>query len=154
MDHKTQIMNVIMRHPGCTRAFIQKTSGFKYSSSVTHRIIELLNLGFIRRESEIISGKKSQWKYFIADGAEKMDGAIKSFLTDSPDSCIKEIADATGIPFEIIKGRMRLLMNEGHVSREYNAHKKHWKYSWIEAVPFGMSRQRYMFETLLRSARS
>ena len=27
MDHKTQIMNVIMRHPGCTRAFIQKTSG-------------------------------------------------------------------------------------------------------------------------------
>ena len=83
-----------------------------------------------------------------------MDGAIKSFLNESPDSCIKEIADATGIPFEIIKGRMRLLMNEGHVSREYNAHKKHWKYSWIEAVPFGMSRQRYMFETLLRSARS
>jgi hypothetical protein len=56
MDYKSQIMRVIINHPGATRAYIEKHCGGKHSSTTTHRLHEMLALGFIRREKSVIRG--------------------------------------------------------------------------------------------------
>lgn len=42
MDYKSQIMRVIVNHPGATRAYIEKHCGGKHSSTTTHRLHEKL----------------------------------------------------------------------------------------------------------------
>ncbi|ANW46828.1 hypothetical protein BOW75_gp33 [Salmonella phage IME207] len=44
MDYKSQIMRVIINHPGATRAYIEKHCGGKHSSTTTHRLHEMLAL--------------------------------------------------------------------------------------------------------------
>lgn len=63
MDYKSQIMRLIINHPGATRAYIEKHCGGKHSSTTTHRLHEMLALGFIRREKSVIRGGKWQYKY-------------------------------------------------------------------------------------------
>lgn len=58
MDYKSQIMRVIINHPGATRAYIEKHCGGRHSSTTTHRLHEMLALGFIRREKSVIRGGK------------------------------------------------------------------------------------------------
>ena len=143
MDYKSQIMRVIMNHPGATRAYIEKHCGGKHSSTTTHRLHEMLALGFIRREKSVIRGGKWQYKYFISDDA------IKCHLIDNAGAEAKEISSSTGIDYRIVKSRIRIMFHNGDVTRSYDNHKKLWRYSWQEHE-VNVSN---LFNSLLRSAR-
>lgn len=108
MDYKSQIMRVIMMHPGATRAYIEKHCGGKHSSTTTHRLHEMLALGFIRRKKSVIRGGKWQYKYFISDDAAGIDDAIKCHLLDNSGAEVKEVSSATGIDYRIVKAASAL----------------------------------------------
>lgn len=124
MDYKSQIMRVILNHPGATRAYIEKHCGGKHSSTTTHRLHEMLALGFIRREKSVIRGGKWQYKYFISDDAAGIDDAIKCHLLDNEGAEVKEISAATGVDYRIVKSRIRIMFHNGDVTRSYDHHKK------------------------------
>lgn len=149
MDYKSQIMRVIINHPGATRAYIEKHCGGKHSSTTTHRLHEMLALGFIRREKSVIRGGKWQYKYFISEDAAGIDDAIKCHLLDNAGAEVKEISAATGIDYRIVKSRIRIMFHNGDVTRSYDHHKKLWRYSWREQE-VNVSN---LFNSLLRSAR-
>ena len=149
MDYKSQIMRVIMMHPGATRAYIEKHCGGKHSSTTTHRLHEMLALGFIRREKSVIRGEKWQYKYFISDDAAGIDDAIKCHLIDNAGAEVKEISAATGIDYRIVKSRIRIMLHNGDVTRSYDQHKKLWRYPWKEKE-VNVSN---LFNSLLRNAR-
>ncbi len=128
MDYKSQIMRVIINHPGATRAYIEKHCGGKHSSTTTHRLHEMLALGFIRREKSVIRGGKWQYKYFISDNAAGIDDAIKCHLLDNAGAEVKDISSATGIDYRIVKSRIRIMFHNGDVTRSYDHHKKLWRY--------------------------
>lgn len=149
MDYKSQIMRVIINHPGATRAYIEKHCGGKHSSTTTHRLHEMLALGFIRREKSVIRGRKWQYKYFISDDAAGIDDAIKCHLLDNAGAEVKEISVATGIDYRIVKSRIRIMFHNDDVTRSYDHHKKLWRYSWHQKE-VNVSN---LFNSLLRSVR-
>lgn len=149
MDYKSQIMRVIVNHPGATRAYIEKHCGGKHSSTTTHRLHEMLALGFIRREKSVIRGGKWQYKYFISDDSAGIDDAIKCHLIDNAGAEVKEISSSTGVDYRIVKSRIRIMFHNGDVTRSYDHHKKLWRYSWQERE-VNVSN---LFNSLLRSAR-
>ena len=57
MDYKSQIMRVIMMHPGTTRAYIEKHCGGKHSTPLRIACMRC-GTGFIRREKSVIRGGK------------------------------------------------------------------------------------------------
>lgn len=149
MDYKSQIMRVIMNHPGATRTYIEKHCGGKHSSTTTHRLHEMLALGFIRREKSVIRGGKWQYKYFISDDAAGIDDAIKCHLLDNAGTEVKEISSASGIDYRIVKSRIRIMFQNGDVTRSYDNHKKLWRYSWKQQEVNVSS----LFNSLLRNVR-
>lgn len=151
MDFKTQILTVIERCGGATNAMIRKQTGMTNRASVTGYLIELEGMGFIIKEESVSHGRRC-FKYFLNPDNTALDLAIQTYLEANPGRKSKQIAEAVGINYTIIKARMRYLASIGQVDREMLPGGA-WKYYWQEIIPFGMSRDRMMFEKLLAGAR-
>lgn len=151
MDFKTQILTVIERCGGATNAMIRKQTGMTNRASVTGYLIELEGMGFIIKEESVSHGRRC-FKYFLNPDNTALDLAIQTYLEANPGRKSKQIAEAVGVNYTILKARMRYLASTGQVDREMLPGGA-WKYYWQEIIPFGMSRDRMMFEKLLAGAR-
>lgn len=151
MDFKTQILTVIERCGGATNAMIRKQTGMTNRASVTGYLIELEGMGFIIKEESVSHGRRC-FKYFLNPDNTALDMAIQTYLEANPGRKSKQIAEAVGVNYTILKARMRYLASIGQVDREMLPGGE-WKYYWQEIIPFGMSRDRMMFEKLLAGAR-
>lgn len=151
MDFKTQILTVIERCGGATNAMIRKQTGMTNRASVTGYLIELEGMGFIIKEESVSHGRRC-FKYFLNPDNTALDLAIQTYLEANPGRKSKQIAEAVGVNYTILKARMRYLASIGQVDREMLPGGA-WKYYWQEVIPFGMSRDRMMFEKLLAGAR-
>lgn len=151
MDFKTQILTVIERCGGATNAMIRKQTGMTNRASVTGYLIELEGMGFIIKEEGVSYGRRC-FKYFLNPDNTALDLAIQTYLEENPGRKSKQIAEAVGVNYTILKARMRYLASIGQVDREMLPGGS-WKYYWQEVIPFGMSRDRMMFEKLLAGAR-
>ena len=108
-------------------------------------------MGFIIKEESISHGRRC-FKYFLNPDNTALDLAIQNYLEANPGRKSKQIAEAVGVNYTTLKARMRYLASIGQVDREMLPGGA-WKYYWQEVVPFGMSRDRMMFEKLLAGAR-
>ena len=151
MDFKTQIITVIERCGGATNAMIRKQTGIDDRARINLCLLEMEGMGFIIKE-EIISDGRLCFKYFLNPDNTALDLAIQNHLEAYPGSKSKQIAEAIGVNYTIMKARMRYLASIGRVDREMLPGGA-WKYYWQEIIPFGMSRDRMMFEKLLAGAR-
>lgn len=151
MDFKTQILTVIERCGGATNAMIRKQTGVNDRVRIHFSLTEMESMGFIIKEESISYGRRC-FKYFLNPDNTALDLAIQSYLEANPGRKSKQIAEAVGVNYTILKARMRYLSSIGQVDREMLPGGS-WKYYWQEVIPFGMSRDRMMFEKLLAGAR-
>lgn len=151
MDFKTQIITVIERCGGATNAMIRKQTGITDRARINLYLLEMESMGFIIKE-EAISHSRRCFKYFLNPGNTALDLAIQTYLEANPGRKSKQIAEAIGVNYTILKARMRYLSSIGQVDREMLPGGA-WKYYWQEVIPFGMSRDRMMFEKLLAGTR-
>lgn len=151
MDFKTQIITVIERCGGATNAMIRKQTGVDDRVRINLSLTEMEMMGFIIKEEGISNGHRC-FKYFINPDNTAMDCAIQKYLECNPGAKSKDISASVGISYTILKARMRYLSSIGQVDREMLPGGA-WKYYWQEVIPFGMSRDRMLFERLLAGAR-
>lgn len=151
MDFKTQILTVIERCGGATNAMIRKQTGIADRARINLYLLEMESMGFIIKEEAISYGRRC-FRYFLNPDNIALDVAIQTYLKANPGRKSKQIAEAVGVNYTILKARMRYLANIGQVDREMLPGGA-WKYYWQEVIPFGMSRDRMMFEKLLAGAR-
>lgn len=151
MDFKTQLISIIERNPGATNAMLRKQTGVNDRVRINLCLVEMEKMGFIIKEEGISHGRRC-FKYFLNPDNTALDMAIQSYLEANPGRKSKQIAEAVGVNYTILKARMRYLASIGQVDREMLPGGA-WKYYWQEIIPFGMSRDRMMFEKLLAGAR-
>lgn len=151
MDFKTQLISIIERHPGATNAMLRKQTGVNDRVRINLCLVEMEKMGFIVKEEGISHGRRC-FKYFLNPDNTALDLAIQQHLEAHPGSKSKQISSAIGVSYTTIKARMRYLASIGQVDREMLPGGA-WKYYWQEVIPFGMSRDRMMFERLLAGAR-
>lgn len=151
MDFKTQILTVIERCGGATNAMIRNHTGIADRARINLHLLEMESMGFIIKEESISYGRRC-FKYFLNPDNTALDLVIQTYLEANPGRKSKQIAEAVGINYTILKARMRYLASIGQVDREMLPGGA-WKYYWQEIIPFGMSRDRMMFEKLLAGAR-
>ena len=151
VDFKTQILTVIERCGGATNAMLRKQTGVNDRVRINLCLVEMEKMGFIVKEEGISDGRRC-FKYFLNPDNIALDLAIQTYLEANPGSKSKQIAEAVGVNYTILKARMRYLASIGQVDREMLPGGA-WKYYWQEIIPFGMSRDRMMFEKLLAGAR-
>lgn len=151
IDFKTQLISIIERHPGATNAMLREQTGINDRVRINFSLTEMESMGFIVKEETISRGHRC-FKYFINPDNTAMDYAIKKYLEDNHGAKSRDISEAIGVSYTILKARMRYLSSTGHVGREMLPGGA-WKYYWQEIIPFGMSRDRMMFERLLAGAR-
>ena len=151
MDFKTQILTVIERCGGATNAMIRKQTGITDRARINLYLLEMESMGFIIKEEAISHGHRC-FKYSLNPDNTALDLAIQTYLEANPGRKSKQIAEAVGVDYTILKARMRYLSSIGQVDREMLPGGA-WKYYWQEIIPFGMSRDRMMFERLLAWAR-
>lgn len=65
-------------------------------------------MGFIIKEEGISHGRRC-FKYFLNPDNTALDMAIQSYLEANPGRKSKQIAEAVGVNYTIIKARMRYL---------------------------------------------
>lgn len=151
MDFKTQIITVIERCGGATNAMIRKQTGITDRARINLYLLEMESMGFIVKEESTSHGRRC-FKYFLNPDNTALDLAIQNHLETHPGSKSKQIAEAIRVNYTILKARMRYLSSIGQVDREMLPGGA-WKYYWQEVIPFGMSRDRMLFEKLLAGAR-
>lgn len=150
MDFKTQILTVIERCGGATNAMIRNQTGIADRARINLYLLEMESMGFIIKEEAISHGRRC-FKYFLNPDNTALDLAIQTYLEANPGRKSKQIAEAVDVNYTILKARMRYLASIGQVDREMLPGGA-WKYYWQEIIPFGMSRDRMMFEKLLAGA--
>lgn len=151
MDFKTQILTVIERCGGATNAMIRKQTSVNDRVRINLCLTEMEKMGFIVKE-ERASNSRRCFKYFLNPDNTALDLAIQTYLEANPGRKSKQIAEAVGVNYTILKARMRYLASISQVDREMLPGGA-WKYYWQEVIPFGMSRDRMVFEKLLARAR-
>lgn len=151
MDFKVQLISIIERHPGVNNATLRKLTGINDRVRINFCLTEMERMGFIIKDEGISHGKRC-FKYSINPDNTKLDLAIENHLTRYPGSKSKQISDAIGVSYTILKARLRYLSANGMIDREMIPGGA-WKYYWQEVIPFGMSRDRLLFERLLAGAR-
>jgi hypothetical protein len=151
MDFKTQLISIIERHPGVTNAMLRKQTGVNDRVRINLCLVEMEKMGFIVKEEGVSYGRRC-FKYFLNPDNTALDLAIQTYLEANPGRKSKEISSDIGVSYTILKARMRYLASIGQVDREMLPGGA-WKYYWQEVIPFGMSRDRMMFEKLLAGAR-